>query len=365
MRVLAVLVVMGTALLAGVLAGPEPSGTVRRQHSIMKPYLMGGSMVMPYWDFIGNAVVSDDFIRLTPDRQSKRGAIWNTRPIGVKEWEITLHFKIHGQGKALYGDGFALWYTQQRNTLGNVFGSRDRWTGLGIFVDTYSNLELQRSGGGAYVSAIVNDGKIEYDHDQDGTHQEIASCQLNLRNLEQETYMRVIYRKNTLKVLFNTNGNDDWRTCFFVADVFLPRGYFLGVSAATGDLADNHDVISLALSDPPAFTREEREQMQQMQEQDRKTVKDIPDADADVTKPFAASKQAPREHVGPKRKKVSFSKTAFKKIRHQAGDVDQGDSAMGGWWMYAVLAIMVVGGVAGIYYKTQVVDKRNAQRFAF
>ena len=36
-------------------------------------------MVMPYWDFVGNAVVSDEFIRLTPDRQSKRGALWNTR----------------------------------------------------------------------------------------------------------------------------------------------------------------------------------------------------------------------------------------------------------------------------------------------
>ncbi len=35
-------------------------------------------MTIPYWDFYGHAVVSDDFIRLTPDRQSKRGSLWNT-----------------------------------------------------------------------------------------------------------------------------------------------------------------------------------------------------------------------------------------------------------------------------------------------
>lgn len=32
---------------------------------------------MPGWDFYGNAVISDDFVRLTPDRQAKEGMLWN------------------------------------------------------------------------------------------------------------------------------------------------------------------------------------------------------------------------------------------------------------------------------------------------
>jgi mannose-binding lectin 2 len=35
---------------------------------------------IPYWNWIGNTVVTDDYIRLTPDRQTKRGAVWNTVP---------------------------------------------------------------------------------------------------------------------------------------------------------------------------------------------------------------------------------------------------------------------------------------------
>jgi hypothetical protein len=51
----------------------------------------------------------------------------------------------------------------------------------------------QRSG--AYISALVNDGTIEYDHDADGTHQEMASCNADFRNKDFNTYARLIYRQ--------------------------------------------------------------------------------------------------------------------------------------------------------------------------
>merc|ERR1719326_158768 len=324
-------------------------------------------MVMPYWDFVGNAVVSDEFIRLTPDRQSKRGALWNTRPLGLKNWEITLHFKIHGQGRSLFGDGFAFWFTQHRNALGDVFGSRDKFTGLGIFFDTYSNLELHRSGG-AYISAMVNDGTIDYDHDQDGTHQQMASCSAEIRNLEHDTFARILYRENTLKLLLDVEGKGEWRTCFFVADVFLPRGYFVGVSAATGDLADNHDIISLVLADAPALTDEERKEAEKMEAEDRARPGGdaIPDSDADIKRPFAGRHEPARQHVGPERKKARFNSQAFKKLRHQAGDLNTDQSSVfSSWWMLSAIAVLVFGGVVGLYYKFYVVDKAKAERFAF
>lgn len=38
-------------------------------------------------------------------------------------WEMHVHFKVHGQAGALYGDGLALWYAKERLELGekNVF----------------------------------------------------------------------------------------------------------------------------------------------------------------------------------------------------------------------------------------------------
>jgi mannose-binding lectin 2 len=35
-----------------------------------------------------------------------------------------------------------------------------------------------------------------------------------------------------------------------VRKVRIPKGYYFGLSAATGDLADNHDVISFKVIDP-------------------------------------------------------------------------------------------------------------------
>jgi len=35
-------------------------------------------MTVLYWDFMGSTMVTNNYIRLTPDLQSKEGAIWNT-----------------------------------------------------------------------------------------------------------------------------------------------------------------------------------------------------------------------------------------------------------------------------------------------
>ena len=40
------------------------------------------------------------------------------KPVNVHNWEMLLHFAVHGQGKTLYGDGFAVWYTKDKNVKG-------------------------------------------------------------------------------------------------------------------------------------------------------------------------------------------------------------------------------------------------------
>ena len=61
------------------------------------------------------------------------------QPVGMHNWEVVIQFQVHGQGKHLFGDGFAFWYTKEKGQTGPVFGSKDYFTGLGIFFDTYSN----------------------------------------------------------------------------------------------------------------------------------------------------------------------------------------------------------------------------------
>jgi len=42
------------------------------------------------------------------------------QPCRLRDWELHVHFKIHGDAPELYGDGFAVWYTKHRMELGSV-----------------------------------------------------------------------------------------------------------------------------------------------------------------------------------------------------------------------------------------------------
>ena len=61
------------------------------------------------------------------------------QPCHLRDWEIHMQFKIFGGCRTLAADGLAIWYTYSRLTPGPVFGSRDEFEGLGIFLDTYKN----------------------------------------------------------------------------------------------------------------------------------------------------------------------------------------------------------------------------------
>ncbi|KPJ21459.1 Vesicular integral-membrane protein VIP36 [Papilio machaon] len=42
-------------------------------------------------------------------------------------------------------------------------------------------------------------------------------------------------------------GKNAWKECFKVENILLPTGYYFGASATTGDLSDNHDIISIKM----------------------------------------------------------------------------------------------------------------------
>uniref|UniRef100_A0A493TZ44 L-type lectin-like domain-containing protein n=1 Tax=Anas platyrhynchos platyrhynchos TaxID=8840 RepID=A0A493TZ44_ANAPP len=105
-----------------------------------------GSASSGLWDLQGNAMVMPQYIRLTPDLQSKRGAVWNRVPCYLRDWELQVHFKIHGQGKKnLNGDGFAIWYTKDRMQPGERSGTLRAVPGA-PGLPREPSVELQRCG---------------------------------------------------------------------------------------------------------------------------------------------------------------------------------------------------------------------------
>ncbi|XP_042372700.1 vesicular integral-membrane protein VIP36-like, partial [Plectropomus leopardus] len=110
-----------------------------------------------------------------------------------------VQFKVHGSGKKnLHGDGIAVWYTKDRLHPGPVFGNQDRFHGLAIFVDTFRNDLHGMDRSFPYISAMVNNGSVNYDHGKDGRSSELGGCSAEIRNREHDTYLAIRYSKGRL-----------------------------------------------------------------------------------------------------------------------------------------------------------------------
>lgn len=91
---------------------------------------------------------------------------------------------------------------------------------------------------------MINNGSLTYDHDRDGTLTQIAGCEAKFRNFEHDTHVSIQYLNNKLIVRTDLENKNEWKLCFEAKNVLLPTGYYFGASATTGDLSDNHDIVS-------------------------------------------------------------------------------------------------------------------------
>ncbi|KAL8896862.1 MAG: hypothetical protein Q9207_007501, partial [Kuettlingeria erythrocarpa] len=198
-----------------------------------------------FFDFGGDTIIrADQYVRLTSDRQSQEGWLFSRLPLTATNWEIEVEFKIHGQGN-LHGDGMAIWLTKQRAQTGPVFGSVDRFEGLGIFIDTYKN---QRPGVVfPYVMAMLGNSSVTYDKEHDGKENEIGGCSARgIRASSTPTRIRLTYfAEKSLTVALQYKAENEWTECFETGPLTLPSVAYLGFSAETGELSDNHDIISV------------------------------------------------------------------------------------------------------------------------
>ncbi|XP_073964848.1 LOW QUALITY PROTEIN: lectin, mannose binding protein ergic53 [Choristoneura fumiferana] len=225
------------------------SQTVHRRfeykYSFKPPYLAQKDGSVPFWEYGGNAIASGESVRLAPSLRSQKGAIWTRQPINFDWWEVDVMFKVTGRGR-IGADGLAFWYTSARGEYtGEVFGSSDRWNGLAIIFDSFDNDNKHNN---PYIMAVLNDGTKVFDHKSDGSQQMLSGCLRDFRNKPFPTRARIEYYLNTLTVSFHngmTNNEADYELCFRAENVVLPRGGHFGLSAATGGLADDHDVVHL------------------------------------------------------------------------------------------------------------------------
>jgi mannose-binding lectin 1 len=263
------------------------------KHSFRAPNLSQRDGSIPFWMVTGDAIASSEQLRLAPSMRSRKGIAWNKRPFVESEnFEIEMQFKVTGQGR-IGADGLALWYTAQQGTLGEVFGSNDYWTGLGVLFDSFDN-DGQKNN--PYVSVMINDGTRSYDHQTDGAQQILTGCQRDFRNKPFPIHVKVEYIKNVLTVSLTDGLTQQHRfeLCLRAENIFLPRNGYFGISAATGALADDHDILDFSvysvLNEAPkpaaqAIPQDERQkydaefakQMEQYEDERKKFKQEHPD----------------------------------------------------------------------------------------
>lgn len=168
-------------------------------------------------------------------------------PYQSKYWQVEVGFRVHGHGSELYGDGFALWYVKEPPRGGPVFGNKDYFNGLAVILDTYANQHGVHPHSHPYISTMVNNGTLHYDHEADGIHSELSGCECKFRGLEHEARVLVQYLNEELTVKTDIENTGIWRDCLSVKGVYLPSHYYFGMTAATGDLSDNHDILSIKM----------------------------------------------------------------------------------------------------------------------
>ncbi|EPB76303.1 Legume-like lectin family protein [Ancylostoma ceylanicum] len=248
----------------------EFRGYYKREHSLTRPY-QGAGMEIPYWNIQGSSMVSSQQIRLTADEQSRRGAIWNMQQVWSRDWEFQVSFKVTGSTGDLFGDGMAIWYVSEPNQMGPVFGGKDYFRGLGVFLDTYSN----HNGPHSVVDVLA-------------CNLAFSTAILTSRPWSRTVpYITIMTRMvlthswvENIPIFTDISGKYEWKLCLSVNNVQLPTGYYFGISAATGDLSDNHDVIGVKMFE------QEFAHVDRAGETDRKDVV-----------PNAAFKAAPRDHI--------------------------------------------------------------------
>lgn len=259
---------VAAALVLLAVAGPWIAhGYVpMARHSLLPPFEdfkeHSGARDIPYWDYGGAVLAKKNFLRLTPDKQSKRGYLFNKEPLDKKEFGVQMKFRISGGGKHLYGDGISVWLTQQGKNPkfkeGMILGHTDTFTGIGILFDTFRNVEhghVHKD-----ISLLIGTGEpISLDTERPG-------CEAHYRyfegredfDVENESVARIWLERGVLTLEVDPLGQDEFEPCFKVdLSDELPedwqKGAHLGLSASTGALADNHDLLAFMVAEPKNF----------------------------------------------------------------------------------------------------------------
>lgn len=179
--------------------------------------------------------------------------MWSKKPLAVDSFSTILKFRISGQGKNFFGDGIGFWIMQQSYYKeGSLHAVDERFVGLGIIFDTFKNTEtlsVHRD-----VTVVVNDGEKTWEM----MTEDVQGCEALLRyhndrddfSVTDASRAKLVVDNRDVSVFIDASNSGEWTECVSLRNIDLPdswaRKAHIGLTASTGQLADNHDILSLS-----------------------------------------------------------------------------------------------------------------------
>ena len=217
----------------------------------------------------GSVQIKNNFIRITPDKPSRTGWLFNEALGPQGDFSVLLRFRISGSNQHLGGDGLAFWYTATNHFApGLLLGGSDSFVGFGVLFDTYANAGSQHRD----IVVVASDGKQSIFLNENNLDS-FPGCNTKYRlwegsdkfSIDQETIVKITFGSNTKVIVeIDPTASGDFTTCV-EANLFkfLPKkdsgrwrnNAHISLSAATGALHDNHDVLEMIVTAAQDFDR--------------------------------------------------------------------------------------------------------------
>jgi len=236
-------------------------------HSLKAPL----DKALSYWSYGGATVATRQLIRLTPNTQDRQGWLWNDYPIESENWEVEFKFEVYSNPH-FGGDGFGFWilsgdqdpsFSSEPDFLnGPIFGMKKDFQGIGVMLDVYDN-DNKRNNPSIFVLNNMEGDVAKYNHDNDYEDDMVKEvpdvvpghigdsssvyrahkCVVDFRNNGKETSMLVKFLHKVLHVY--TDVGDGYKFCLAVELDYSFVDHHIAFSAATGQVADSHDIKAL------------------------------------------------------------------------------------------------------------------------
>lgn len=240
------------------------------QHSLLPPYIDDWWQEgVPHWDIGGDTVVTDQFIRLTPQKQGRFGWIWNQHPMeGLTSWELSASFFVRSRRNP-GADGIAFWIVsapEKPKDPGPLFGMTGNFIGVGVMFDSYDNNNLRDNPAAVLVTQGVKEREVaearskgltqpptnanKWDPGTDFANSAEFSCVMDYRNsgvspMEMVLTYDQLQKRLTLRLKNKAKGV--YIVCGEVSGIEMPILSYIGATATTGGVMDNHDLVSVEL----------------------------------------------------------------------------------------------------------------------